>query len=102
LSEAVPPELVVTNFQVKWEADAWKLHLAGTLQATGSPPAPTALADAVGTLADRLVNGPFHVTIQKRSDRAEVGRDLTVLLGSAPAGDAPVMTNQFLIEGVMR
>jgi len=102
LSEAVPPELVVTNFQVKWEAEVWKLHLAGTWQATVHEPAPTALAAAVGTLADRLASGPFHVTIQKRSDRGEPVRDLHGLPGgSSPAG-ASVMTNQFLIEGVMR
>lgn len=102
LSEVVPAELVVTNFQVKWDADVWKLHLAGTLQATGRQPAPTALADAVGTLADRLATGPFHVAIQKRSDRVEPGHDLAALLGGSSPAVAPGVTNQFLIEGVMR
>ena len=102
LSEAVPPELVVTNFQVKWDTNDWKLRLAGTLQVTGREPAPTALAKAVGTLADRLANGPFHVSIQKRSDRSEPVRDLAGLLGGSSPAAAPGPTNQFLIEGVIR
>jgi hypothetical protein len=92
LSEAVPADLVVTSFHVKLEDDLWKLHLAGTLQTSDKPAAPTALNDAVGVLADRLANGPFHLTILSRSDHDKSARP--------NSKSAPV--NQFVIEGVMR
>lgn len=104
LSEAVPADLVVTNLHVKQESNSWKLQMAGTLQATGQPAAPATLTNAVGLLADRLATSPFHLTILKRSDREYPASEKAGGSGSRPSrtGSPPVMTNQFLIEGVMR
>ncbi len=60
LGEAVPPELVVTNVQVKREAESWKVHLAGTAQQSGkelkTSPSPASLA----LLEENLKAGPFR------------------------------------------
>jgi hypothetical protein len=100
LSEVLPAELVVTNLQVNRATNAWKVRLAGNLQTTGQPPGPTTLTNAVGVLADRLANGPFHLKILQRSDQPD----------SSAAGDSRtgryngkgVAENSFGIEGVMK
>lgn len=90
LGEAVPPELVVTSLQVKWEGDTCRLHLSGTLQGTVQASDTNALTNAVAKLASRLATGPFHVTILHRSDVPERG------------ADSALAPNQFSIEGVMK
>jgi len=98
LSEAVPADLVVTNLHVKMEGDSWRLNLVGTLQAVGREPAPATHTNAVGVLADRLANGPFHLTILNRSDHGEPATERAGLPGSGPV----TTENQFLIGGVMQ
>lgn len=90
LSEAIPSELVVTSLDIKWDADAWDLHLAGKLQVSSKPPTATTLPNAVGTLIDRLTTGPFHLTILRRSDQHD-----------KIDSQAPIET-QFWIDGVMK
>jgi len=98
LSEAVPAGLVVTNLHVKMEGDSWRFNLAGRLQAGGEEPAPDTPTNAVGLLADRLVNGPFHLTILNRSDHGEPAPERAGVPGNWPA----TTENQFLIGGVIR
>ena len=112
LSEAVPGNLVVTSLNVKWLNDSWALHLAGTFQASvpGSTPAsphPAAAStppEAVGLLADRLANGPFHLLILQRSDHPEAAGGKSSLPAGWPVtpNSPPLEENQFSIDGVMR
>jgi hypothetical protein len=94
LSEAIPTDLVVTSLHIKWDVDAWDLHLAGKLQVSAKPPTATALPTAVGLLADRLANGPFHLLILHRSDSPETLRGKTE--------NPTTMETQFWIDGVMK
>jgi len=100
LSEALPAELVLTHLEVKWTTNMWRLHVAGNLENTGQPPAPGTLTNAVGVLAGRLVNGPFHVLILQRSDQPE----LADTAGSHPGrlNTKTGMEPDFFIDGVMK
>jgi len=100
LSEALPAELVLTHLEVKWTTNMWRLHVAGNLENTGQPPAPGTLTNAVGVLAGRLVNGPFHVLILQRSDQPE----LAETAGSHPGrlNTKTGMEPDFFIDGVMK
>ncbi len=62
LADAVPHELVVTNFLVRREEDVWRLRLAGVPQ----PPAtngPASIQAAVATLTNRLATGPLRLQL---------------------------------------
>ena len=103
MSEALPGELVVTNLQVQWATNLWKVHLSGNLQTTGQPTTPTTLTtltNAVGVLADRLANGPFHLKILHRSDQP----DPAATAENRPAryNGKVVLANNFAIDGVMK
>jgi len=111
LGEAVPPSLVVTNFQVKRQEDHYQVRLAGTFQRAGNQSTPVAPASAITELMDRLGGEPFHLRILKASDPGSAK-------GPASAAEAagadwlsrvskgttlkPVVQDQFVIEGVMR
>ena len=97
LSEALPGELVVTNLQVHWATNLWKVHLSGNLQTTGQP---TTLTNAVGVLADRLANGPFHLKILQRSDQPDPAA--TAENRSTRYNGKVVLANNFAIDGVMK
>jgi len=111
LSEAVPSELVVTNLQVKREADAWKVHLAGAYQTAIREPTPAILAQAVTVLSNRMANGPFHLALASVEDQDQLAPNPTGLggrIGTWVANVAsgiqakPQPTNQFALEGMMR
>jgi hypothetical protein len=106
LSEALPSDLVVTNLHVKWDDNfnLWKLSLAGTLQGTGKPATPLTLSNAVAVLADRLVNGPFHMRIQHRSDQVEPTHGKASASDNWPTRSAAQtqVENQFWIDGVIK
>jgi len=100
LSEALPGELVVTNLRVKWTTNRWNVHVAGNLQSTGQPTAPTTLANAVGVLAGRLANGPFHLKILQRSDQPDPSG-----VGDSRPGrynGKTTVENNFAIDGVLK
>ena len=103
LSEAMPAELVATNLQVTWESAAWKLDLAGTLQ-TGETNDAATLSNAAVRLADRLANGPFHLTILHRSDRPDPASGPSGAPGNplASTGVPARVENRFWIEGMLR
>jgi len=111
LGEAVPPSLVVTNFQVKRQEDHYQVRLAGTFQRTGNQSGPIAPASAITELIDRLGGEPFHLRILKTSDPGSAKGPGSP--GEAAGADwlsrvskgttlKPVVQDQFVIEGVMR
>jgi hypothetical protein len=112
LSEAVPSELVVTNLQIKRDADAWKVHLAGAYQTAIREPTPALLGQAVTVLTNRLVNGPFHLAVAPVEEpdpasgakRAGIGGRIGDWVANVAGGvqAKPQPTNHFALEGVMR
>jgi hypothetical protein len=112
LSEAVPSELVVTNLQIKRDADAWRVHLAGAYQTAIREPTPALLAQAVTVLTNRLVNGPFHLAVAPVEEqdpasgakRPGVGTRIGTWVANVAGGvqARPQATNHFALEGVMR
>ncbi len=62
LSDAVPPELVVTNFLVRREEGVWRLRVAGVAQASATNAA-TALRSGVAILTNRLATGLLRVQL---------------------------------------
>ena len=114
LSEAMPPELVVTNLHVKRENDLWRIQLAGTYQPGLKPPTPAVFSNAVALLTSRLANGPLHLLVlndaEKEKDAAARAKaagaasswpSWVTRMTSAPPSK-PVVENQFVIAGVMR
>ena len=97
LCEALPAQLVVTNLQVKWETNEWNLKISGALQAGRTLTPGTTLTNAIGALADRLTNGPFHMLISHRSDRKD-----PAVKGPAKGAGKAALEKQFSLEGVMR
>ncbi len=61
LGEAVPPDLVVTNLDVRRQGTLWHVQLSGRPQPRQSPRDVVALASAERLLSNRLAEGPFHV-----------------------------------------
>jgi hypothetical protein len=63
LGQVVPPDLVVTNFNVKREGEYYRVKLVGTYQPATVTPAAAPVADAVETLKAALGGSPFHMRI---------------------------------------
>jgi|ERR1051325_5843700 hypothetical protein len=112
LSEAIPPELVVTNLHIKREDDVWKLQLTGTYQASLKPPTPAVFSNAVALLTERLTGGPFHLTLVTGAEKEPAGKPKPpgpasawptwiTRMTSAPVVK-PLTDNQFVIAGVMK
>jgi hypothetical protein len=113
LSEAVPPELVVTNLYIKFEEGLWKMQLSGTLQGVPRRQKPGTLSNALVQLKSRLSKGPFHLTIvssgapgntaasRAKPAGADSISDWITGVTAGPNASGPVET-QFFIEGVMR
>jgi hypothetical protein len=110
LSEACPPELVVTNLHIKQDADLWKVRLEGTVQTAATRSGSASFSNSVSLLNARLSDGPFHLqnvltndmekealTRKKESEFPDLRAKTT-----APAASKPLAENQFLIEGVIR
>jgi hypothetical protein len=114
LGEAVPPGLVVTNFQVKRHDNLCQVRLEGTFQEAVQASAPAVPASALGQFRDRLAGEPFHLQFPKSGDNVQRAGP-----GSPPAGDGAAAPDwlsrvttkgitiksaaeeQFVIEGVM-
>jgi hypothetical protein len=65
LSDAVPRELVLTDFSVRREADAWRLKLVGPAQPGGTNDRGAILQQGVTTLTNRLATGPLHAHLHQ-------------------------------------
>ena len=63
LGQAVPADLVITNFSVKREDDYYRVKLAGTYQAAGVTPNAPPVADSIENLKAALAGSPFHMRI---------------------------------------
>lgn len=109
LSEAVPPDLLITNLTVKRELDIWRVQLGGKLQPTTNATPGVLLSNAVATLTNRLAGHPFYLKIEQSTPlglgESELSTNLSftewVAKLSSQAGTRP--GNQlFDIEGVMR
>lgn len=111
LSEAVPAELVVTNFVIRQVDRAWQFRLAGCAQ----PVATNALArvdEAVAVLTNRLVNGPLRLRLSGTEEPATTNAPgLVNSLAGIPAGwlskfsSAPAVVSaagkEFAVEGMI-
>lgn len=63
LSTAAPPELLVTNLVVREEEAGWRLVIAGTAQPDDTNATPARFAQALASLTNELVTGPFRVQL---------------------------------------
>jgi hypothetical protein len=115
LSEAVPSDLVVTNFQIKELDDRYRVRLGGTVQQFAKQPPPTAVSDSIATLKSRLAGPPFHMKLLPTKGQPGLDPDdpagdgkvpgwmsrLANALGSKSAR-ARVIEDHFDIEGELR
>lgn len=121
MGEAVPPDLVVTNFSIKRVADHYQVKLTGVAQPAIKSPSAPLLTDSIATLKARLADKPFYLqvletnaanqTARPAKDGAKPGaartpvaewlnRVTTKILPAKPVGqDQP---DHFVIEGVLR
>jgi hypothetical protein len=98
LGNALPEELLLTQFRLKREDDEWRLQLGGSLQpTTNQAPAAVVLDAAVTTLKKTLSEGPFHVRILGDEERKS-GAATTATAVVTP----PAMEQRFSVEGVMK
>ncbi len=81
LGDAVPPDLVITNYEVIRAGKEWKIRLAGTLQQAIKTPSSLPMGEAVRRLKARLSGAPFYIRF---ADDAE---------GAAPASSSDPQTN---------
>lgn len=116
LSEAVPLDLVVTNFTIKRQDDFYRVSIAGTVQQFAKRPVSGTVDQSIDLLKARLKGPPFHLKITPRKgkdgvDSDEPGGDGKVpswvsrvadLLGPKSARARSVVEDHFEIEGVMR
>ncbi len=60
LGQAVPPELVVTNLEIRFDQDCWKVRLCGSSQPARSYNSKISVPDSITLLKSRLSGGPFR------------------------------------------
>lgn len=70
LGEAVPPDLVVTNLDVRRDGTLWRVQLSGHPQPRQSPRDLATLESAERLLSNRLAEGPFHVQFTRPTTNA--------------------------------
>jgi hypothetical protein len=63
LSEALPSDLVVTNFSIKREEDYYRVKIGGMPQQAIKKPTPQSMATAVAQFTARLQGAPFHLRL---------------------------------------
>ena len=119
LSEAVPTDLVVTNFDIRREEDYYRVLIAGMPQQAVKRPTPQSMALAVAQLKTKLSGEPFHMKFVEQIDtnalppgvQAAVSSDssmpkwLTHVARSITFTQdkpKPVIEDHFQIEGVVR
>lgn len=118
LGQALPADLVITNFSIQRETDFYRLKLAGTHQLTPKHPQPPPLSESLATLESRLAGRPFFVQVV---DTNAVGKAESADAAHAKAAfpripvaewvnrvtsrilpPKPVEADHFMIEGVLR
>ncbi len=120
LGEAVPPDLVVTNFHVVRKDDYYTVHLAGTSQPSVQQPAVPPGSNSLAVLKTKLSGAPFYLKIieeDAEKPRAQIAPpkpgpiDTTIpgwlsrvssALTAKPAAAKAVPLDHFVIDGVMR
>lgn len=68
LSEALPPDLVVTNFAIKREEDYYRVKIGGMPQLAAKKLTPQAMATAVAQFKTKLQGAPFHLQLIQKVD----------------------------------
>jgi hypothetical protein len=123
LSEALPSDLVVTNFQIKREEDYYKVQIGGMPQQAIKNPSPQSMANALAEFKARLSGAPFHLKILEKLDTNLIpaGAQAPPIVANASENGMPrwlsrvtrsisftqdkpkpVVEDHFLIEGVIR
>lgn len=97
MSEAIPPELLLTELHVARTNDGWSVKMAGVAQpptnsAPASAPAPAVFRRVMSSMTNELVTGPFQLKIS----RSVLGG------GGGTAGLRERTNNTFLIEGTIQ
>jgi len=122
LSEALPNDLVVTNFVIKREEDYYRVKIGGLPQQAGKTPAAQLMATAVTQFKTKLQAAPFHLQLVEKLDtnllpfgvqsppivsQPGVGvpswmnhfpKSITI----TPDKPKPVVEDHFSVEGVIR
>ncbi|HXJ74804.1 MAG TPA: hypothetical protein VNM37_18255, partial [Candidatus Dormibacteraeota bacterium] len=116
LAEAVPPELVVTNFSVRQTNEAWSFHLAGTIQTTNQI-SPSSVSSSLAQLKANLGGPPFHLKMvsearERQPEPAATAKpadnaipEWVARVTNAETGKpepTQVLEDHFSIEGTMR
>jgi len=121
MGEAVPPDLVVTNFHVKREEDHYRVQIAGTLQTNFRQPAVSSMEESLAQLKTRLAGAPFHLQLADKtqakqtatarsSEPRPAGADGTganwlsrffTAASTKPPQAKPIQEDHFVIEGVL-
>lgn len=89
LGDAVPPDLVVTNFDVQRDGPYWHLRLSGRPQPHGTIRDTVALESARTLLSNQLANGPFHVRFDRPATNVASAPSRTAAGPKAPAAGGP-------------
>ena len=107
LSEAVGPDLVVTNLHVQAAGSHWQMAVAGYLPGERGSVDTNRLTAALGSLTNQLANGPFHVRFGTNAAPASATASVGALnaishywtkRGSTVAARGPV-NGDFRVEG---
>jgi hypothetical protein len=85
LGEAVPSDLVITNFQIRRQEDYYHVNIAGTLQQFAKKPEAAATADSVLLLKTRLAGSPFHMKIMPPKGKPGEDSEVTEGDGKVPS-----------------
>jgi hypothetical protein len=115
LGQAVPSDLVVTNFSIKREEDFYRMKLIGTHQSALKFPSAPPMADSVEALKSRLAGSPFYVRVLETNATSQAATE-SLKPGAAriPVTDwlnrittrirpsKPVEADHFVIEGILR
>ena len=115
MSEAVPSDLVVTNFDVRKLDDRYRVSIGGTVQQFAKLPAPNVTADSIAQLRSRLTGAPFHMRMLAGKGEPEMEPDpgtdgrgsgffnrLASALGTRSSRARAVVEDHFEIEGEVR
>ena len=119
LAEAVPPDLVVTNLQIKREESHYRVRLAGTVQPALKQPASPPASLSLSRLKARLSDGPFYLKILEPVDKAKPAAappppsgpgssvpdwlsHVASLVTGKPAPVKAPAEDPFVVEGVMQ
>jgi hypothetical protein len=112
LGDAVPPDLVITNYEVIRADKEWKIRLAGTLQHAIKTPSSLPLSEAVRRLKTRLSGAPFYIRFAANADDAATASPsdpqtnwlarLATQFPNRSRHPNPAEPDRFVLEGAMK